>query len=241
MSLQIRAITLDLDDTVWPFGPIGERIDRVLDDWLRTHCPRTAERYPIPAMRTLRARVFADNAHLAHDLSRLRQMPLAQALADSGDDPAFAEPAWEFFYAARNEVTCYPDSVQALARIAARVPIAAVSNGNADLDRIGLAPHFAFSLSARDHGKAKPAPCIFHAACARLDQPPAHVLHVGDHIESDVAGAARAGLRSCWINREARTWSHPDVTPDLAFDSLAGLADWLDAHLSPPVSGTPPP
>jgi putative hydrolase of the HAD superfamily len=47
-----------------------------------------------------------------------------------------------------------------------------------------------------------------------------------------VIGAAQAGLRSCWINREARAWTHPTLRPDLEFTDLAALADWLDAtHL----------
>ena len=31
MTFPIRAITLVLDDTVWPFAPIGARIEQVLD------------------------------------------------------------------------------------------------------------------------------------------------------------------------------------------------------------------
>jgi len=46
-----------------------------------------------------------------------------------------------------------------------------------------------------------------------------------------VAGAMAAGLRGCWINREAATWNHPQLQPDLQFDTLTGLADWLDANL----------
>ena len=115
------------------------------------------------------------------------------------------------------------------ARIAARVPVAAVTNGNADLQRIGLDHHFRFSLSPGEHGAAKPDASIFLAACTRLGCQPVQVLHVGDHIETDVVGAARAGLRSCWINRDSRTWEHPTVTPDLEFDTLTALADWLDA------------
>ena len=41
----------------------------------------------------------------------------------------------------------------------------------------------------------------------------------------------QAGLRGCWINREAATWTHPQLQPDLQFDTLTGLADWLDANL----------
>ena len=235
MSFTVRAITLDLDDTLWPFAPIGARIERVLDDWMREHSPRTATRFPIDAMRALRDRVFADNPQLIHDLSTLRRMTLEQALRESGDDVALVDAAYDAFYAARNEVECYPDSIAALERIAARVPVAALSNGNADLARIGLARHFQFQLGSREHGAAKPDASIFHAACDRLGHAPIDVLHVGDNVEMDVLGAARAGLRSCWINRRDdqggfADWPHDDIHPDLHFDTLTALADWLDAR-----------
>src|SRR3546814_10938296 len=40
VSFPVRAITLDLDDTLWPFAPIGERIERVLDAWMREQIGR---------------------------------------------------------------------------------------------------------------------------------------------------------------------------------------------------------
>ena len=231
MNFTVHAITLDLDDTLWPFAPIGARIDQVLHDWMREHSPATAAMYPVAAMRELRERSFRDNPHLHHDLGALRRLTLRQALQDSGASLDLLEPAYAAFHAVRNQVECYPDAIDALARIAARVPVAALSNGNADLERIGLAHHFAFQLGAREHGAAKPAVSIFHAACTRLGVAPAQVLHVGDHADMDVAGAIAAGLRGCWINRDAATWTHPQLQPDLQFDTLTGLADWLDANL----------
>ncbi len=233
VSFTVRAITLDLDDTLWPFAPIGARIDQVLYEWMLEHSPRTAAMYPVEAMKVLRERSFRDNPHLHHDLSALRRLTLREALETSGASLDLLEPAYEAFYAARNQVEFYPDALDALARIAARVPIAALSNGNADLQRIGVMHLFAFQLGSREHGAAKPAPSIFHAACARLGCGHGEVLHVGDHIEMDVAGAARAGLRSCWINREDRAWEHEEIVPDLQFTNLTALADWLEAHLSP--------
>lgn len=228
MSFPVRAITLDLDDTLWPFAPIGARIEQTLDAFLREHSPQTAAMFPIDKMRDLRTRVFADNAHLMHDLSALRQLTIEHALRDSGGDVSLLDAAYEVFYAERNKVEYYPDSLDALARIAARVPVAAVTNGNADLDRVGIGHLFAFTLGSREHGVAKPHASIFRAACTRLGCAHGDVLHVGDHIEMDVAGAARAGLRTCWINREARCWEHPELAPDLEFDTLTALADWLD-------------
>lgn len=232
MNFPVLAITLDLDDTLWPFAPIGARIDQVLYEWMLQHSPATAAMYPVVAMRELRERSFRDNPHLHYDLSALRRLTLQEALENSGADLGLLEPAYEAFYAARNQVECYPDAIEALTRIAARVPVAALSNGNADLARIGLDHHFAFQLGSREHGAAKPAASIFHAACERLGVAPAHVLHVGDHVEMDVVGAMQAGLRGCWINRVEHTWHHPSLQPDLQFDTLTGLADWLDANAS---------
>jgi HAD superfamily hydrolase (TIGR01549 family) len=226
----VRAITLDLDDTLWPFAPIGARVETVLHEWLAANCPRTAARFPIAAMRELRDRLNAQHPHLVHDFSTMRRMTLEQAMHEAGDDPAVhVEPAFEAFFAERNRVEFYPDTLPALARLAAHVPLAALSNGNADLARIGVDRHFSFQLGAREHGAPKPSASIFLAACERLGIEPAHVLHVGDDIGMDVLGAAQAGLRTCWLNRDGYDWPHADVVPDLHMTSLTALADWLDA------------
>jgi HAD superfamily hydrolase (TIGR01549 family) len=238
MSFPIRAITLDLDDTIWPVAPSIERAEAALDDWLREHAPRTAARWPIEARRALRDQVDAEHPHLAHDFTRQRLITLERMFAAAGDDVALVEPAFEAYFAARCEVEHYHDSVDALARLAAHAPLAALSNGNACLVRIGLMPLFRFQLGAREHGRAKPDASIFLAACERLGCEPAQVLHVGDDIEMDIVGAHRAGLRTCWINRAEhaplpRRWPRDDVRPDLEFSTLAALADWLDAARLP--------
>ncbi|HEY5805160.1 MAG TPA: HAD-IA family hydrolase [Lysobacter sp.] len=233
MHFPVRAITLDLDDTLWPFAPIGARVEQVLHAWLLLHCPGTAERFPIAAMRELRERVFVERPDLSHDFSQLRKLSLVRAMELSGDDPVHADAAFEAFYVERNRVEFYPDALAALERLAARVPLAAISNGNADLSRVGVSAHFAFQLGAREHGTPKPAASIFHAACRQLDLAPGDVLHVGDDIEMDVVGAYRAGMRSCWINRDGARWPHSDIRPDLEFTTLAELADWLDIAPQP--------
>ncbi|MFT3754619.1 MAG: HAD-IA family hydrolase [Pseudoxanthomonas sp.] len=234
MNFPVRAITLDLDDTLWPFPPIGERIEQVLDDWMREHSPMTAAMFPLPAMRDLRERVFAEHPHLLHDLSALRRITLETALRESGGALDRLDEAYDLFYAERNKVDFYPDTLDALDRLATRVPLASLSNGNADLVQIGLADHFVARLHSREHGAAKPEASFFLAACDALQLPPHEVLHVGDHIELDALGAARAGLRSCWLNRrndagEVARWPDELPRPDLEFSTLTELADWLEA------------
>jgi HAD superfamily hydrolase (TIGR01549 family) len=225
--MRVRAITIDLDDTLWPIGPVMLRAEERLDTWLRTHCPPVAAAYPIAAMRALRDRVADQNPDLAHDFTSQRLLCLRAAMQPHGYGEQHVDAAFAEFYAARNEVECYSDALPALERLAARYPLVSLSNGNADLERIGLARFFHFSISSRSFGKAKPAAEIFHAACAGLDLPPAEVLHIGDDPALDVLGAHAAGLRSAWLNRSGAVWDHA-IRPDVMARDLSELAGLLE-------------
>ncbi len=225
--MRIRALTLDLDDTLWPIEPVMLRAEQRLDAWLQAHCPPVADAFPIAAMRALRDRIATENPDLAHDFTSQRLLCLRAAMQPHGYGDQHVDAAFAEFYAARNEVECYGDALPALERLAARFPLVSLSNGNADLERIGLARFFHFSISSRSFGKAKPAVEIFHAACAGLDLPPEEVLHIGDDPALDVLGANAAGMRSAWLNRTGAAWSHA-VKPDVIARDLAELATMLE-------------
>lgn len=232
MNFQPRALSLDLDDTLWPIWPAIERAEQALDAFLREHCPRTAQRFPVHRMRKLRETIAVQHPQYAHDYSRQRLLSLQHALEISGDAAHHAGPAFEAFIASRNQVDFYPDALAALHRLSSRLPLAALTNGNADLARIGIGAHFRVFVSAREHGSIKPEAPIFLSTCERLGHAPADVLHVGDDPLLDMVGARRAGLRSCWINRRKERWPAGLPRPDLEFATLAGLADWLDQQSS---------
>jgi FMN hydrolase / 5-amino-6-(5-phospho-D-ribitylamino)uracil phosphatase len=226
--MQIQAISLDLDDTLWPIAPIVLRAEQRLHDWLLQHCPNVATAYPIAAMRVLRDRIAVENPHLAHDFTAQRKLSLTTALQPHGYGEDIVDAAFEAFYAARNEVDLYADARPALERLAAHVPLISLSNGNADLGRIGLRHLFVDCVTAREFGKAKPAPEIFHEACRRLGVAPEFVLHVGDDPLLDVHGARGAGLPSAWLNRHAHAWSDDSARADVEFRDLTELADWFE-------------
>lgn len=234
-----RAITLDLDDTLWPIWPAIERAEAALHAFLVERCPRTAERFPVAQMRKLREHIAGQYPQYAHDFTRQRRLSLAHALRESGDDEIHVDDAFDAFYAERNNIDFFPDAVEALQRLAARWPVLALTNGNADLARIGIDAHFAGCIAAREAGHAKPETPIFHAACDRLRLAPHEVLHVGDDPWLDVAGAHAAGLRSCWINRRGDAWPADLAPPHLAFATLGELADALGAPALPFASRAP--
>jgi putative hydrolase of the HAD superfamily len=229
--VQILALTLDLDDTLWPVLPALERADQAVDAWLRQHHPDVARAWPIAAMRELRDQVAAERLDLAHDFTTQRQLTMQHAFAACGIAAAPIEALWEIYFAARNSVELYPDSLPALQRITTRWPLASLTNGNADLQRIGIHAHFAHHICARDSGVAKPDPRIFLAAAEQLGVAPAQILHVGDDPLMDVAGARDAGLRTAWINRGGEAWpAGLGSPPELDLPDLGALADWLEAQ-----------
>ena len=205
---QVTAITLDLDDTLWPVRPTLVAAEKVLADWLRANAPATAQGTPPALMLALPAEVAAEHPHWSHDLSAIRLETIRRALARHGDDPALAELAFEVFFEARHAVALYDDVRPGLARLAARYRLVAVSNGNAEVDRVGLGAFFSGSVSARLHGVAKPDPSIFRAACAAAGAAPHQVLHLGDDLATDVAGALAAGLHAGWICRPDGAHAH---------------------------------
>jgi FMN hydrolase / 5-amino-6-(5-phospho-D-ribitylamino)uracil phosphatase len=227
--VRILAISLDLDDTLWPVEPAILAAEQSLDAWLRAEHPSVADAFPIPAMRALRDRMSLERPDLAHDFTAQRLLTLERAFANCGIGPEHVDAAFEAYYAARNRVECYADTLPALAELAARVPLISISNGNADLERIGLKHHFRACITSREVGHAKPDARIFEAACARLGIAAEHVLHVGDDPALDVAGARGAGLRTAWLNRNGAAWSH-GVAPDLTIENLNELAAWLLAR-----------
>lgn len=229
--MRILAITIDLDDTLWPVMPALEQADRDLDNYLRQHYPHVAQTWPIPAMRELRASVAAERMDLAHDFTAQRYITMQKAFDACGIAEAPLDALWEIYASARNNVELYPDALPALERLGALLPVVSLTNGNADLERIGLHMHFAHRISARDIGTAKPDVRIFLAAAERLGIPPEQILHVGDDPELDIVGAREAGLRTAWINRAGHPWPGAlGPKPDLDLRDLAALVEWLVQH-----------
>jgi putative hydrolase of the HAD superfamily len=198
----LRALTLDLDDTLWPIAPAIARAEAALHAWFVDHAPQVAHRYDVRALRELRDQVAHDHPQWSHDFTRIRHHSLQLALRECGHDPALADAAFAAFFKVRNELQLFEDVETALVRLAARFPLLALTNGNADLQLAGVAEHFVGVVSARSVGIGKPDARIFLEACRRLGCAPREVLHVGDDWALDVEGARAAGLQAAWLCRD---------------------------------------
>ncbi|MBB5203017.1 putative hydrolase of the HAD superfamily [Inhella inkyongensis] len=231
MNPPIRALTLDLDETLWAIGPVIARAEAKLHQWLQQHAPATAAAFDVPALQRERDRVAAEFPERAHDFTWVRLQSIAQCLAQSGEDSSLAQAAFDEFLVWRHRVELFPDARLALQRLAARYPLFALTNGNADLGRIGIDEFFSGRLAARDFGRGKPHADFFHAACAQLGLPPGEVLHVGDDWALDIEGAHAAGQPSAWIHRPGHPArpSHSTAQPAFVGSDLLQLLSWLEA------------
>jgi len=222
---RIKAISLDLDDTLWPIWPTIERAERVLHEWMSDHAPMAAALFSSPsALREIRDHMATSRPELKHDLSAIRRESIRLALYRAGENPLLAEQAFEVFFAERQRVTLFDDALPALQQLAQRFPLVSISNGNADLERVGLGEYFRATICAREFGVGKPDPRIFHAAAGAVDVMPEDVLHVGDDATLDALGALNAGMQAAWMNRADHLWPH-EREPHVTITTLAELTE----------------
>lgn len=227
-SHSIRAITLDLDDTLWPANPTLIRAEERAHAWLSQHAPAVAGLWPIDRLRELRMRHYQAHPELHHQLLQIRRIAMREAFACAGIAQAdeLIEESLRVFMRARNEVTFFPEVTESLARLSKHYALGSLTNGNADITQMGIAPYFKSVVSAHTHGTTKPDPAIFHMACGELGFAAHEVLHVGDDMALDVRGARDAGLNVVWMNRDNATWEGADAP--VMVRNLLELEAWLE-------------
>ncbi|MCQ4326180.1 HAD family hydrolase [Stutzerimonas stutzeri] len=227
--MSIRLITFDLDDTFWEASPAIHSAETALRDWLGHNAPRLGE-FPIEALGAIRRMLVEREPALRHRISELRRRILFHALNDAGypahEASELAEQGFQVFLEARHGVQIYPDVQPTLEFLANHYTLGVITNGNADVRRLGLADYFRFTLCAEELGVGKPDPHPFQQALRLGEVEASQAVHIGDHALDDIAGAQQAGLRAVWFNPGGIAWQH-DYQPDAEIRSLADLPKLL--------------
>ena len=66
---------------------------------------------------------------------------------------------------------------------------------------------------------------MFQAVINHYSIPPERIFHIGD-MYSDVMGANKVGITTCWLNREGKSWNY-SIKPDYEVESLLEAAEIL--------------
>ena len=170
------------------------------------------------------------------------------ALAAVGQNPAFREvaegalravlagqilnrdldDAITHIMSALQGLAVHPDVVEGLLALAsAGFGVAVLTNGatataEALLERAGVRDQVLAVLSVEDAPRWKPAPESYAYALGALDREAGDVVLVAVH-PWDVDGAARAGLRTVWLNRDGSPYPSAMTAPDAEVPSITDL------------------
>lgn len=228
MCRQIKLLSFDLDDTLWPCMPTILAAEQAHYRWLNENVPAICSRYDIKQLREKRLTLMAQNPHWAHDLSKIRTeslLALSEEL-DCGTD--WVEAAFQVFYEARQNVELFEDVEPVLDRLVKDYRMLALTNGNADTSQTGISHWFEFSMNAAEIGAKKSEPLIYQIALSQAAVSPEHAMHIGDDPVQDVLGAHRAGMISVWLNRHQARWTKKNYQPDAEISSLHELPRLLE-------------
>lgn len=232
----IKAISFDLDDTLYDNVPVITRAEEIL-------CTELERRYELAALGAdlhfwdrMREETLKAQRELEHDVTELRVRTLLRGFVQLGCP---LKRGWDeareliaFFIKVRSEIKVPTSTFDLLAYLGSRYPIAAISNGNSDIQCDGLAPYFRYDLRPALHGaKCKPNPDLFLSYAKKLGIRPQEILHVGDDPLTDVQGAVEAGCQCAWLEGgyagKCRGASALRVLPQVVLSSLEELRELL--------------
>ena len=139
---------------------------------------------------------------LQADLSRDTLAATLRQLGVAADADQLCQSQLEFW----RRPPIFSDSLAFLHQVG--VPVCLVSNIDRD-DLLAAMTHHDVEVAAvvtsQDARAYKPRPEPFELALTALGVTTGDVLHVGDSLTADVAGAEALGIESAWINRSGRT------------------------------------
>ncbi|MEM1434426.1 MAG: HAD-IA family hydrolase [Pseudomonadota bacterium] len=229
----IALLTFDLDNTLWSVRQVIGNAERHMRALLETEVPGFNAQFRREDLLRTRELLLPEYPEIRHDLTQMRQRVLTYALRAYGlsdhDAQQTALAATEAFLHGRHEVEFFPDALNTLRTLSRYYTIAALSNGNADVERLGLGEVFAFSCSAAEIGASKPQPDMFEAALAKAGVRPEAAAHIGDHPVDDIQGASQVGMHTILVELDG-VEPHPGAvgqatSPSAVVSTLAELPD----------------
>ena len=216
---RIRAVTFDAFGTIVDTG--REALIGISGRIVRDHLPGVP---PEAFLEKWDVHFFGIDHDPFLTLAEATRVSLLQAFEEYRLD-ADPEPYAERLEREWRRARAYPEVAGVLQALDG-VPRAVVSNADDAmlreiLDRNRL--EFDTIVTSESCRSYKPAPGIFETAMRALGTAPSDVLHVGDSLDADVAGAGRLGIATAWVNRAHERVRPGGPAPDLEVENLTGI------------------
>ena len=226
----VRAISFDLDDTLYDNRPVIEHAEQWMVAHMRDRYLETAM-YDRSWWHRLKLELQRQQPALVDDVSLCRRVLLQRGLMEGGMAEAMArqeaESVFAQFLEVRSQIAVPDTTRRILSALAQKYPLVVITNGNVLLERLGLEGQFQHVLKAGGGFRMKPAPDMFTDMARRLQLAPQQILHVGGDVTTDVAGAVHNGYRSAWPNDVGQEWRTLRILPDVMLTRLEQLLTLL--------------
>lgn len=229
--MTIKLITFDLDNTLWHTDPVIIKAEEAQWQSVIQLCPSAINLFTPVLLKKIKLETIEKNPHLRHKLSSLRQAFLFQLFIQCGISKAqaehFSQQAFSDFINVRNQVELFPGALNLLTALQKKYHVIALTNGNADLKKIGIDHLFNAHFHAENVNRPKPHNDMFLAALEHANASPAESLHIGDHPEQDIDAAKNMGFKTVWANLLGQTWPMNVHKADHSITHLDQLIDLL--------------
>ena len=218
---EIDLITFDLDDTFWDIRSTIINAENNSRKWAEDRIGKKIEWGTFEDFMKIRSELVKKDPSLEYDLGMLRKKTIAhhtkKFFKETKDLNEFIEDAYFFFLEERHKVTFYDDVIAVLEELSAEYKLGVLTNGNADVNKLGIGHLFDFSISSMDVKSNKPGRAHFVKAHELSQVDFKNTLHVGDHPVNDIVGARELGINTMWFNLNNLNWEI-DESPPIQFN-----------------------
>lgn len=206
--MTIKLISFDLDDTLWDNRAVLARSEAEVEAFFQTYCPQVLAKYSMADINAQR-QALMQNPAWQHQISGVRLQGYQQVLGEFMPPEqalGLAARAFSCFMRMRNQVDLFSDCEAVLEQLSQAYSLVALTNGNADIDAVGLGRYFKHAWSAELLNSSKPNAAHFERVLEAYKLQGEQVLHIGDHPRDDVWAAQQQGFKTVWFNPGQLKW-----------------------------------
>ena len=159
-------------------------------------------------------------------------MKIQEQISDPETANELSEKAFQLFFKERNKVEFFPYVLDEIEKLAQIYELGCLTNGNADIEMIGIGKFFKFNISSKDVNANKPNKNHFQKAVELLGISKEEILHIGDHKINDMLGAISYGVKALWFNPDKEDWDLDNIKKPSEFNSWQGVTEKINNFYS---------
>ena len=226
---QTKVLSFDLDDTLYQNDVVIHQAEQAQFEAVCQVAPQARE-HGVEYWRQLKWQVAKQQPALCHDVTNWRLAVIKLGMAKFGiTEQHTINDIYNAFYLARSNFTVPKVTFDVLNQLQQQFTLVAVTNGNADIQRLGLSGYFAgYYRAGEQNCRMKPHPDMLHKVAKDLNVPHYEIIHIGDNVGSDVQAAINANVNSFWFNPSLKPYLSGHVLPDAEYSCITDLLQLLE-------------